>query len=128
MFEDNRVHSTFNLRELFPVYKSCPHVDIDMENIKSEDGPPLNEFSKHVLREAAREASRMNDYWIDTDHLLLGIIRVSGCDAARYLSMAGITLQSAREQVKLSSTSRPDYGKPPRYWQVRNFFDYLILR
>jgi len=40
-----------------------------------KSGPPLNDNAKMVLAYAAQEADGNRQYWIDTDHLLLGLLR-----------------------------------------------------
>ncbi len=55
------------------------------------------------------QRSRTNgDYWIDTEHLLLGILRVPACRAARYLAMTGLTLAAARKTIEDNKPSRPE--------------------
>jgi ATP-dependent Clp protease ATP-binding subunit ClpA len=78
----------------------------------------LDEDSKLILRWAAAEANRLGDYWIDTEHLLLGILRVNSCAAAQYLQTAGLNLRSTRQAIRYHSSVRPDYGAVPRFWPV----------
>ncbi len=52
----------------------------------------------------------MGDYWIDTEHLLLGILAEPSSLAAQHLAKAGIYLESARRVVKENMPSRPKYS------------------
>lgn len=125
LFEDNRVQTIFNLREFFPLYRGLPAKSTDL---KLKDGPPLNEESKQILRETAAEATGMEDFWIDTEHLLLGILRVPDCDAAKYLAMIGLAVSSAREQIERNKPSRPAYGRIPRSWRIKRRLNKFLRR
>lgn len=63
---------------------------------------PLSQECKRVLVYGAEEAERLGHKHIDTDHLLLGLLRVEECFAAQLLREQGLTLGSAREQVRQS--------------------------
>jgi hypothetical protein len=63
---------------------------------------PLSQECKRVLVYGAEEAERLGHKHIDTDHLLLGLLRVEECFAAQLLREQGLTLDSAREQVRQS--------------------------
>lgn len=52
----------------------------------------------------------MGDAWVDTDHMLLGILCEPSSHAAELLVKADITLESARLKVLENRSSRPDYG------------------
>ena len=70
---------------------------------------PLSEESKKVLQFAAQEAERLGDYYVATEHFLLGILRVDGSLAARILKERGAQLAPLRERVaKLSSSIEVD--------------------
>src|SRR5216684_2416238 len=43
----------------------CPWKLTELPNCQ---GPPLDEHSKEILRETEGEATRLADYWIDTEH------------------------------------------------------------
>lgn len=116
----------FDLREFLPVYRGCPAKNFDLRNPGTD--PPLDENAKQVLRETADEANRMGDFWIDTEHILLGVLRVQNCDAARYLAMTGVTLSSARETIEQNKPSRPNYGPLPLSWRVKCRLKRLLLR
>lgn len=66
---------------------------------------PLSGESKKVLQFAAEEAERLGNWYIATEHFLLGILRVDGSLAARILKERGAQLAPLREKVaKLSSS------------------------
>jgi ATP-dependent Clp protease ATP-binding subunit ClpA len=81
--------------------------------MKAVGGPPLTDEVKKILARTAMEADAMRDYWIDAEHLLLGILAEPNCTAARNLAKAGITLKSARRVVIENKASRRDYGPVP---------------
>src|SRR5258708_30131827 len=60
---------------------------------------PLSHESKRVLAYGAEEAERMKHRHIDTEHLLLGLLREEGCRAAQALREAGLQLSLLREQI-----------------------------
>src|SRR5215467_12132449 len=81
MWEDNsRAQSLFNLRDYFPLYCGCPHKVATLP--KGPGGPLLSPDSKQALRSTISEANLLGDYWIDTEHLLLGLIRTRDCTAS----------------------------------------------
>jgi len=51
---------------------------------------PLDESAQKVLACAVREADQSNDYWIDIDHIMRGLLRKGGPSAA-ILQAAGWT-------------------------------------
>src|SRR5262249_30395351 len=76
--------------------------------------PWMFRATKQILAWTATEATiHLRDYWIDTDHLLLGIIRARTCTASSYLKMIGLTLRGARKTIRDNKHSRPNYGPAP---------------
>jgi hypothetical protein len=61
---------------------------------------PLSHACKRVLAYGAEESERLNHKHIDTNHLLLGLLREEECFAAQLLREQGLTLDSVREQVQ----------------------------
>lgn len=110
--DDSRCNTVFHLREHFPLYRGDPH-----KFASSEDVPnpmlALDNACKRILAWAATEAGSLNDYWIDTEHLLLGILAERSSVAAEYLAKTGLTLKDARRIVVENRSSRPDYGPVP---------------
>ncbi len=70
-----------------------------VERISSTAELPLSEESKKILAYASHEAESMLHAAVGSEHLLIGILRVEGCLAARALVQAGIDLYSLREEV-----------------------------
>jgi hypothetical protein len=64
----------------------------------------------------------MGDYWIDTEHILLGIMRVPISTAAAYLARTGLTVDGARIAILNKKASRPDYGPVTGWWRAKVWF------
>jgi hypothetical protein len=60
---------------------------------------PLSTESKEILNLAADSAGRLGHKMIETEHLLLGILRVENCLAAQILSARGLKFGSLQEQI-----------------------------
>lgn len=60
---------------------------------------PLSEECKHILNFSAEEAERLGHRHIGTEHLLLGILRVEGCVAARVFHQHSLDLDRARTML-----------------------------
>jgi len=99
----------FRLREKFPQYCRSPNRRVLSSTIGSGSFPLTDEVKK-VLARTAIEADAMGDAWVDTDHLLLGILCEPSCQATQDLAKAGVTLENARPLVLENQSSRPDYG------------------
>ncbi len=74
---------------------------------------PLSNEAKRVLAYAFEEAERLSDEWIDTEHLVLGILRERNSFAAEILRGLDLTLEAARETLVHNGAARPDYGPGP---------------
>lgn|SRR5262249_7247693 len=122
--EDSRAQTIFQLREYFPLYQGCPWKSASLP--KPEEEPALDDPCKMILAWTAAEATRIGDYWIDTEHLLLGILRVRSCTAARYLEMTGLRLHTARDTIRQNKSSRPPMGAVPRLWPIRSRLTTLM--
>jgi hypothetical protein len=72
------------------------------EKVSTSVDLPLSHECKRVLVYGAEESERLNHKHIDTDHLLLGLLRAEECFAAQLLREQGVTLDSVREQVQQS--------------------------
>jgi ATP-dependent Clp protease ATP-binding subunit ClpA len=121
LWEDNsRAQSLFNLREYFPMYCGCPHKVAALP--KGPNGPSLSADSKQALAWTASEANRLGDYWIDTEHLLLGLVCTQNCAASSYLARIGLTAGSVRKTIRVNTASRPDYGRVSRWWWLMRYF------
>ena len=69
-----------------------------------EAGPPRGHIpwtagSKKALELALREALRLGQRWIGTEHVLLGLVRDERCAAARILRARGIDRERVRAAV-----------------------------
>ncbi|SRR5258708_10293736 len=116
--EDSRAQTIFQLRERFPYYRGCPS---KLEQLPDPLQPlPLTDHCKMILAWADTECRWMSDYWLDTEHLLLGILRVRQCTAAHHLAKAGLSLETARQIILDNKPSRPQCGPVPRWWRVKN--------
>ena len=60
---------------------------------------PLTVECKRALFYTAEEAGRLQDEWIDTEHMVLGILREEDCGAAMRLRQVGLKLESSRQLV-----------------------------
>jgi ClpA/ClpB-like protein len=122
--DDSRAQTLFHLREYFPLHQGRPW---KYATLPERTRPPV--FDKEIRRiftRSAAEATRMGDYWIDTEHLLLGILLLPACRAAQYLTRIGLSLDAAREAIEQNKSSRPSYGAVPRLWALRNKARRLI--
>jgi ATP-dependent Clp protease ATP-binding subunit ClpC len=121
--DTSRAQALFGLREKFPQYRRRPQDSLLFATLKSQD-LPLTDEAKKILAYSAMEANAMGDAWVDTDHLLLGTLCESNCQAAQQLTTTGLTLENARARVIENRASRPDYGPviplgtspSPRVW------------
>ena len=114
MLEDSsRANSVFRLAELFP--QEAAEVR-KMQRAHEQKDIPLAKEGKRILRLAEDEADRQDCYWIDTDHLTLGVLRESKCQAAVKLTGSGLGIEEARNRVINSSGERQSYGAIPALW------------
>jgi ATP-dependent Clp protease ATP-binding subunit ClpA len=125
--DDSRGNTIFRLREHFPLYRGDPHKFASPKDVPNPT-LALDNACKRILARTAMEAGTLNDYWIDTEHLLLGILAEPACDAAEYLSRAGLTLKTACRMVMENKPSRPDYGPVPLSAQVQSPLEKLIAK
>jgi hypothetical protein len=72
------------------------------EKVSTSVDLPLSHECKRVLGYGAEECERLNHKFIDTEHLLLGLLREEKCFAAQLLRERGLTLNSVREQLQRS--------------------------
>ncbi len=100
----------FRLRENLPHYRGERFNATALRTTIKGKNPQLTDDAKKILAWTAIEAEAMNDYWIDTDHLLLGILCEPRSLAAQHLSQVGITLKNVRAVVIRHGRSRS--GRP----------------
>jgi len=81
---------------------------------------PLSEESKQVLIYASEEASASDQQVIDPGHLVLGLLRVTGCLAATLLGQLGIQYDAFREILKASANEPSSPAGGPRSLKQRS--------
>src|SRR4026207_2282457 len=74
---------------------------------------PLTEESRDILKYAYEEAERLGHRHLGTEHLLLGMLRESGCLAAQILKEHGVELEAVRQQVKQMAPERKALPESP---------------
>ena len=115
------VEPSARANQLFRLEERFPEETARIRALKAFPEPrtiPLSHESKRVLAYAEAEADRLDDYWIDTDHVALGILRECNCPAAALLDAAGLKIEEARRQVSASSDQRENYGAVPALWRL----------
>jgi ATP-dependent Clp protease ATP-binding subunit ClpC len=104
----SRVNKLFNLTAHLEDFRRQLGVPL-----RRFDGPktvgdlPLSNPSKRVLAYTAEEAERLASRPIDTEHLLLGLLRESKSRVPESLASVGIDLNSARARIKPQLLSGP---------------------
>jgi hypothetical protein len=85
---------------------------VPREKVSTSMDLPLAHACKRVLAYGAEECERLNQKFIDSGHMLLGLLREEESFAAQLLREQGLTLNSVREKVRQSEApvaqSRPD--------------------
>ena len=82
------------------------------EKVSTSVDLPLSHDCKRALGYGAEEAQRLNHKRIDTEHLLLGLMREEKCFAAQLLRERGLTLAFVREKVQQSRSPLAQDGSP----------------
>jgi ATP-dependent Clp protease ATP-binding subunit ClpC len=118
----------FRLRELLPEDGAQQDVIANQPLIKGRN-VPLTDDAKRVLAYTAREANRLLEYWIDTEHLVLGILREENNAAAAKLRGVGLKLKVCRQLVAKNRGSRPPRPNLLIWWlrQVPSLIVPVIL-
>src|SRR6266481_4203448 len=75
------------------------------ERISTSVDLPLTEECKKALTLAAEESERLARRYIETEHLLLGMLRVEGSLAANLLRKRGLKPEAIREQLAKAPSS-----------------------
>jgi ATP-dependent Clp protease ATP-binding subunit ClpA len=86
----------------------------------------LGKDGKRILACTVREANGLLDYWIDTEHLVLGILREHDNAAATTLLAVGLDLDAARQRVIESKNTRPARPDPVLWWVYRRPLGVLL--
>jgi hypothetical protein len=90
------------VNRLFHLSERLPEVTVRIRALTKFPQPrdiPLAKESKRILAQAAVEANRLNDYWIDTDHLMLGILCQESSVGAALIHGGGVEINGAREFI-----------------------------
>jgi ATP-dependent Clp protease ATP-binding subunit ClpA len=64
----------------------------------------FTERSRRVVFFAQEEAGRLGEYYVSTEHLLLGLVRENDCVAARVLDRMGVSLSRIRSEIERQVT------------------------
>jgi ATP-dependent Clp protease ATP-binding subunit ClpA len=134
--DESRANSIFHLSELFPEdaakQSTLKGQQVDNEckltieqtarqsAFKKKNIAPnmiaLGGDGKRILAYTAREANRLRDYWIETEHLVLGILREGENAGAAKLRAVGLNIETARQRVIESKSTRPTRPDPVLWW------------
>jgi hypothetical protein len=85
-----------------------------LERWKSEIGERIGSYSQRartVLHLAEEEARRLNHAYVDTEHLLLALLKERGGEAAKMLERLGIEREAMRKAIE-SVIGRGDHPSP----------------
>lgn len=81
------------------------------ERFGTEVEVPLSDEGKMVLNLAGDTAEKLGHRWIDTEHLLIGILRVEASLAAQILSARGVKPGPIQEQLAKASGPPKDQSQ-----------------
>jgi ATP-dependent Clp protease ATP-binding subunit ClpA len=87
----------------------------------------LGGHEKRILTFTFREANRLRDYWIDTEHLVLGILREGDTAAAIRLRSVGLDLETSRRRVVDNRKSRPPMPDPVLFWLRQSPIGFALV-
>src|SRR5262245_25007058 len=73
-----------------------------------------NDVTNRVMRLADQEARRFQHEYIGTEHVLMALLRMHGCAAAKALGARGIDLRHIRLEVEKVLPFGPDRPRLPR--------------
>jgi ATP-dependent Clp protease ATP-binding subunit ClpA len=82
---------------------------------------------KRIFTFTLREANRLRDYWIDTEHLVLGILREGDTVAAVRLRSVGLDLETSRQRVVDNRNSRPAMPDPVLFWLRQSPIGFALV-
>ena len=80
----------------------------------SPGSPPFTARAKKVMEMSLREALRLGDDYVGTEHMLLGLVRQVDSTAVRILNNLGVEISEVQSQVAqlLSSLSNREVAEP----------------
>ena len=76
----------------------------------------LTADASRVLAYAEKEANLMRQWWVDTDHIYLALLREDDPCVHEALARVGFSLEEARNFVTVNEWTRPSYGRSPVLW------------
>jgi ATP-dependent Clp protease ATP-binding subunit ClpC len=88
--------------------------------------PGLTPRAKKVIELAMDEARRLDSFQVDTEHLLLGIVREGSGIAAAMLESMGVSLEGVREAVMRTVTQSPESEANMREARMRGMWKVLL--
>jgi hypothetical protein len=99
------------------------------ERISTSIEVPLSADSKRVLNLAAEEAEQLCHRYISTGHLLLGLMRIEHCLAAKVLTANNVNLSKIRDSLaKAENRPTPEPAYPPIYAPIPSELPTSFLR
>ena len=104
-----------------PSWRSSRASAIPREKSATSVDIPLSNQCKRVLAYAAEESVRLGDQSIGPEHLLLGLLRETGCFAQRALTTRGAELKRLRKELSESPRENSGRREPPlpaQYFRV----------
>ena len=104
LIELRRSGDVFSLRRLLPE-ETAQKDRVRVRYVKTHNLPLTDELKK-VLAYTAREADALGEYWIDPEHLVLGILCEENSLAAIKLREVGLELETCRRRVIDTKDSR----------------------
>src|SRR5437868_7789259 len=112
---DSRIDEIFHLHtRLEEIRQKVRSARLARAALANDVDLPLSNENKRVLAYAAEEAEYLGSDWVDSEHLLLGLLREKKTFAAKLLKELGIDLETARVEVR--SAPSPNYplfsGRP----------------
>jgi ATP-dependent Clp protease ATP-binding subunit ClpA len=133
---DSRANTVFGIRQILPEetakqaaldgHNAGNKCDLDLKTISPEplfripketsNTVKMSPEGKRILACTAREANMLRDYWIDTEHLVLGILREESNEAAVKLRRSGLEINTGRQRVMETKDSRPSRPNPVFWW------------
>ena len=78
------------------------------EKISTSIDLPLSDECKRILRNAAEESEGLGHSYVDTSHLLLGILLEGNSFAAKFLAGLGLEITAVREKIRRSPTAHSE--------------------
>jgi len=111
---DCRANTILRLREVLPGQQNS----IEISKWKANRGKriPFTKEGGRILAHTFYEANQLRDYWIDTEHCVLGILRDGNNGACSTLAQAGLELRGCRQRVLENKSSRPLRKDPVLWW------------